>query len=269
MPLLAAALVTTLAVPIESLSRQAPAAAKPATQFAGPRVDHHQHLLSAGLAPILAKSEEAEFKPIELPEDMNDLLRRRTAAWNDPVALAKLYSDQVVLAQYADQTLILQDGIISGREAVSDYLATKVFARTYGLDPVAYSDSGPVRHIAAVYARTQLRGDASDFRHIGSALFTIARQADGQWRITSEVLKLPGPPTYRPVDANALVKLLDEAGIERAVVLSGAYLHESPFLPESGDAARLRGENDWTAHDPAPARLHSRVRNAEPRSRLS
>src|SRR4029079_11554456 len=94
-----------------------------------------------------------------------------------------------------------------GRHAVSDYLAKRVFARAYALMPVAYSESGSVRQIAAVYSRPEPRGDASDYRHIDSALFTVARQADGQWLITAETLKLPGPPTYKPVDADALVKL--------------------------------------------------------------
>ena len=224
----------------------------------GPKVDHHQHLLSPDLAPIMARGEEAEFKPIALPPHMADLLERRAAAWNDSAALARLYSDQVVLAQYADQTLLLQDAIITGRGAVSDYLARRVFARAYAITPVAYSESGPVRHIAAVFGRTQPRGDERDYRHLAFALFTVAKQASGQWLITSEAIKFPGPPSYKPVDADALVKLLDGAGIERAVVLSGAYIYESPSLPKLADAAaRLRSENDWTAREVArhPTRL--------------
>src|SRR5262249_28469874 len=103
----------------------------------------------------------------------------------------------------------------------------------------------------------QPRGDVRDYRHVAGALFTVAK-SNGQWRITSEALKFPGPPTYQPVDADALVKLLDEAGIERAVVLSGAYIFESASLPKQADAAaRLRAENDWTAREVArhPTRL--------------
>lgn len=234
------------------------AASPAAPASTGPKVDHHQHLLSPDLAPIMAEAEEVQLKPVELPPEMAELLRRREAAWNDPVALGQLYTDQVVLAQYADQTLLLQDATLTGRAAVSDYLAKRVFARAYVLTPVGFSDSGGVRHIVVTYSRPQPRGDASDYRALASALFTVARQGDGQWRITAETLKLPGPPTYKPVDADALVKLLDEAGIERAVVLSGAYLYESARLAKLPDAAaRLRAENDWTAAQVArhPTRL--------------
>ena len=234
------------------------AAATSTAQLNGPKVDHHEHLLSPDLAPIMARGEDFDFQPVVLPPDMADLLRRRAAAWNDSAGLAKLYSEQVVLAQYADQTLLLQDAIITGRKAVSEYLAKRVFARPYAITPFAYSENGAVRHIAAVFARTQPRGDVRDYRHVAGALFTVAKQSNGQWLITSEAIKFPGPPTYKPVDADALVKLLDEAGIERAVVLSGAYIYESPFHPKLGDAAaRLRAENDWTAREVArhPARL--------------
>ena len=236
----------------------APVAGTSSAQLTGPKVDHHQHLLSPDLAPIMARGEESEFKAIALPPDMVDLLRRRTAAWNDSAALAKLYSDQVVLAQYADQTLLLQDATIIGRGAVSGYLAKRVFARAYTITPFAYSESGPVRQIGAVFARPQPRGDERDYRHVAIALFTVAKQTHGQWLITSEAIKFPGPPTYKPVDADALVKLLDEAGIERAVVLSCAYIYESPSGPKLADAAaRLRAENDWTAREVArhPTRL--------------
>jgi predicted TIM-barrel fold metal-dependent hydrolase len=228
------------------------------TQFTGPKVDHHQHLLSPELALVMASSEETGFKPIELPPDVADLLLRRAAAWNDPAALAGLYSDDVILAQYADQTLLLQDAIINGRDAVSDYLAKRVFARAYDITPVGFSESGAVRQIAAVYARPQPRGDVSDYRYLAAALFTVAKQPSGKWFITSEVMKFPGPPTYKPVDADALIKLLDEAGIQRAVVLSGGYIYESPGRPKVADtAARLRAENDWTAAQVAryPTRL--------------
>jgi predicted TIM-barrel fold metal-dependent hydrolase len=71
-------------------------------------------------------------------------------------------------------------------------------------------------------------------------------------------MKFPGPGAYSPIDANQLVKLLDEAEIERAVVLSIAYMFESPFRPNLPNAsAKLRAENEWTAAQVGryPARL--------------
>jgi predicted TIM-barrel fold metal-dependent hydrolase len=225
--------------------------------LAGPKVDHHQHLLSPELGPVQARAEETELRPVELPPDMAELLRHRAAAWDDPAALAQLYANNVVLAQIADQTLLLRDAIISGRDNVSDYLARRVFARAYTIQPVAYSENGPVKQIAVIYSRPQPRGDVSDYRHLGAAFYTVTRQTDEKWLITSEIMRFPGPPTYVPVNADALVRMLDEAGIGRAVVLSGAYIFESPFVQLPEVAARMRVENDWTAHEVSrhPTRL--------------
>jgi predicted TIM-barrel fold metal-dependent hydrolase len=222
-----------------------------ASERIGPRVDHHQHLLSSELAPIMAAGEEARLTPVVLPPEIADLIRRRAAAWNDPAALSQVYSDDVMLAQYADQSipLMLDGAITMGRQAVSTYVATQVFARAYDIIPLAYADNGAVRQIGAVFARPQPRGDASDYRYLVGATFTAGKSPGGQWLITSETMKFPGPPTYQPIDADALVKMLDEARIERAVVLSGAYIFESPSLKLRDASARLRAENDWTAHE--------------------
>src|SRR3954464_15874856 len=47
--------------------------------------------------------------------------------------------------------------------------------------------------------------------------------SDGAWRIASETPTFPGPVIREPLDAKRLVALLDEAGIQRALVLSTAY----------------------------------------------
>jgi predicted TIM-barrel fold metal-dependent hydrolase len=52
----------------------------------------------------------------------------------------------------------------------------------------------------------------------------------------------------RPLDGDDLVRLLDQAGIRRAVVLSTAYQLGNPNRPAVPDEyARVREENDWTA----------------------
>ena len=65
-------------------------------------------------------------------------------------------------------------------------------------------------------------------------------------------------PTLAPVDAAALVALLDAAGIERAVVLSLAYQYGNPNKPAVEDEyTQVRAENDWTSQQVAkyPSRL--------------
>ena len=65
-------------------------------------------------------------------------------------------------------------------------------------------------------------------------------------------------PGLTPVLADDLVKLLDLAGIHRAVVLSVAYQFGNPNRPPIADEyAKVRAENDWTSEQVArfPSRL--------------
>ena len=60
-------------------------------------------------------------------------------------------------------------------------------------------------------------------------------------------------PTLPPMNASELVKLLDEAGIRRAVVLSLGYQYGNPNKPPVPDEyAAVKAENDWTAAQVAP-----------------
>jgi predicted TIM-barrel fold metal-dependent hydrolase len=60
-------------------------------------------------------------------------------------------------------------------------------------------------------------------------------------------------PTLQPIDAAELVKLLDEAGIRRAVVLSLGYQYGNPNKPIVPDEySAVKAENDWTAAQIAP-----------------
>lgn len=62
-------------------------------------------------------------------------------------------------------------------------------------------------------------------------------------------------PTTPRLDADGLVRLLDVAGIGRAVVLSLAYQFGNPNRqPVEDEYAKVRAENDWTAHQVASHR---------------
>jgi predicted TIM-barrel fold metal-dependent hydrolase len=70
---------------------------------------------------------------------------------------------------------------------------------------------------------------------------------DGVSLISSETPAFPIPAPMNPVFADDLIERLDEAGIERAVVLSNAYFFDG-LIPVDGDVyAKMRAENDWTA----------------------
>ena len=67
-----------------------------------------------------------------------------------------------------------------------------------------------------------------------------------------------GGPPLPAVSATDLIKLLDEAGIQRAVVLSVAYQISNPNRPAlTNEHARVVSENDWTSQEVAqyPDRL--------------
>jgi predicted TIM-barrel fold metal-dependent hydrolase len=65
-------------------------------------------------------------------------------------------------------------------------------------------------------------------------------------------------PGQKPIDARAMVRMLDEAGIRRAVLLSNAFRFGNPSEPPLPDEyTRVVAENDWTAREAAkyPGRL--------------
>ena len=65
-------------------------------------------------------------------------------------------------------------------------------------------------------------------------------------------------PGQKPIDAKAMIRMLDDAGIRRAVLLSNAFRYGNPSEPPVPDEyARVMAENDWTAQEAAryPTRL--------------
>jgi predicted TIM-barrel fold metal-dependent hydrolase len=60
-------------------------------------------------------------------------------------------------------------------------------------------------------------------------------------------LLAPGPPPSPGITARDLIKLLDSARIQRALILSVAYIYGSPSRTIQDEYARVRSDNDWTA----------------------
>jgi predicted TIM-barrel fold metal-dependent hydrolase len=52
-------------------------------------------------------------------------------------------------------------------------------------------------------------------------------------------------PDFQPITAQQLIALLDSAGIERALVLSPAYIYSSPSRNIADDYTKVKAENDW------------------------
>jgi predicted TIM-barrel fold metal-dependent hydrolase len=208
-----------------------------------PRFDHHQHLLSPAGALLL----NAALPAIELPPEAARLVARQQAAWNDQTALAELYAeDALVLSTDAP-------GWIRGRAPVAAYLATR-FARPFRITPVTWKQDGAKAELSGYFTR----GEGAETWHFGYVYLGLTKDTASGWRIAVEIPTFPGPSHIPPLDAAALVKSLDAAGIERAVVLSNAFFFDSAGNGGTPDAvAKVRAENDWTAAQAArfPDRL--------------
>jgi uncharacterized protein len=84
----------------------------------------------------------------------------------------------------------------------------------------------------------------------------VLRVSHHQHLVSPATSRLWGGETV-PFDAAALIAQLDEAGIERAVVLSVAYTYGDERKRVENERERVREENDWTAAQVArwPQRL--------------
>ena len=237
-PLLTACVTSTSAPPIAAI----------ADQRVVPLADHHKHLISAEAARGSYPLPVAE---VALPAELAQLLARRQAAWNDPGRLAALYSEDAVVLNTENPDL---PSWVRGRSAVANYVGT-LFGRAHRIKPVAFKMDGAQAYIAGYLHRPDVD------RHFGHVLLSLERGGDRQWRIVAETPTFPGPPSQATLEADALVKELDEAGIRRAAVLSVAYWFGSAFRGLEGEqeATLVRAENDWVAAQVArhPTRLVS------------
>jgi uncharacterized protein len=190
------------------------------------------------LSPAGAARANRLLPAVEVPAEIARLLADRAAHWNDPAALAPLYAEDA-LARTTENL-----GWIQGRSKVASYLGTR-FAAPFRLAPVSFRQM-PGRAEVAGYLT---RGEGAAAKAFAYFLLALERGADGHWRIGAETPMLPGPAFEEPETAAQLVSFLDEAGIERAVVLSDAYMFDSPGDGVADAAARRRAvqaENDWT-----------------------
>jgi predicted TIM-barrel fold metal-dependent hydrolase len=83
-------------------------------------------------------------------------------------------------------------------------------------------------------------------------------RADHHQHLFGPVIVARAPTPLEMVDADRLIALLDQAGIERAAVLSLGYMYGNPNRPPvEREHEAVRAENDWTSAQVAkyPGRL--------------
>lgn len=211
-----------------------------------PMVDHHQHLFS----PAKAK---AVFDPplsaIELPDVLANVIREREKMWNDKTALAALYKEDSLLLNTLDENFPTW---MQGRAIIAEEL-TRYFDDPYRITPVAYRLDGNSGYIAGYYTR----GEGDKVQNFGHVLLSLSKNDSGKWLIAAETPIFPGPFTRDPSTADQLITQLDDAGIQRAVVLSVAYQWGSAFNSGPNEYENVKKENDYIAQQVAryPDRL--------------
>jgi predicted TIM-barrel fold metal-dependent hydrolase len=121
---------------------------------------------------------------------------------------------------------------VRGREAAAAALGGQVQGARFVAN--TFSAEGAVAHVAGEVLVGQSTRPRAAFS------MGLRRDAQGRWRIATEMLMpIPEWPFERVITADELIDNMDEAGVDRAVVLSVGYWFS--------DEANTRAENDWTA----------------------
>lgn len=199
-----------------------------------PAVDHHQHLLSPAMAQTWS---DRLFPAPLLPKELAALVADMEKSWNSESGLAPLYAENGILIEPRSEAFV------RGRAAIAARLS-RLFQAGYKLVPNAFHVEGDTGYVTAYLKRPR---DGVELP-IAETLLTLRRETGGRWQVVTQTLKVPGPTILQPFEAKDLVHLMDQAGIQRAIVLSAAYAFSDKDLPPSPDEyANVRAENDWTA----------------------
>lgn len=206
-----------------------------------PVADFHQHLMS----PAALTPPDAPLPAIQLPEELASLLRKR-----GEISGSSAPSD--VFTEDAQILRINQGDWVRGTQAVHDFLG--FVAKGLRYIPNAYEVNGSAGYIAGIVQMGEPSQDVLNF------LLALRKGPDGKWRISAESATVKPPPSHQtPATADMLIEQLDDARIQRAVVLSLAYWYGSVHrkTPVENEYAKVQAENDWTVQQAAryPDRL--------------
>jgi predicted TIM-barrel fold metal-dependent hydrolase len=175
---------------------------------------------------------------VSLPSELQDLLDKKEkfgGKTKDTAALRKVYTNDVL---HLNPLAIKW---IKGENALKFIFKS---ITTYKLFPTSYDVIGNGGYIAG-YQTITIR-DTTEY--ISNFHYGIKKDAEGLWRISSEMFTMKGPPQVKAITADKLITELNNAEIKKAAVLSTAFWFGSPTENVVGDEyEQVRAENDWLA----------------------
>ncbi|HEX8198475.1 MAG TPA: amidohydrolase family protein [Pyrinomonadaceae bacterium] len=201
-----------------------------------PVADYHIHIQSLSMSKNLTPS---QLPVIELPKEFEQLLRDKEKFGG------RIKNKSALTNLYTKDTLVLEPRSniwLRGERALQYVFDGTVIAH---LQPTAYEMNGSAGFIIGVeMTSASAAGEpASSFQYV------LRKEADGKWRISSESFTLSGPPVAKEHTPESMVAELDDAGIQKAVALSTAFVWGSvlynPPIPD--EYAKVKAENDWIA----------------------
>ena len=113
----------------------------------------------------------------------------------------------------------------------------------------------PLRLLVASLLIAALTGCATT-----APVVPAAPRADHHQHLFSPgIVQLINSPGFKTIEAADLIPMLDSAGIDKALLLSTAYMYAKPTRVVENEHAKVTAENDWTAAQAAlfPTRLRA------------
>jgi predicted TIM-barrel fold metal-dependent hydrolase len=211
-----------------------------------PAADYHLHIQSLSMSINLLPP---QLPAVQLPEELERLVRDKEnfGGRNKNVsALKDLYTkDALVLEPRSNIWL-------RGERAMRYVIDATVINR---LMPTGFEMNGTGGYIIGV--ETAVSGAPPE--PLSSFQYAVRKEADGKWRISSETFTLNAPPVAKEHTPESIIAELDEAGVQKGVVLSTAFVWGSALYdpPVPDEYAKVKAENDWVARNVArfPNRL--------------
>jgi predicted TIM-barrel fold metal-dependent hydrolase len=207
-----------------------------------PLVDHHQHVFG----PDLIDPPTNLLPEAPVPPELEKLLRERERISGTRNVADVFATDAQVLNIFFDT-----DSWVTGHGAIANVVEEHGAGLRFVPNGV-HSDGSAAFLSGIVHADDQ--GEYDKHFSLG-----VKRDAGGRWRIATEAITNKVQNPFRePLDVKTLIMRLDDAGIQRATVMSTAFWLASPRRKRvENERERVRAANDWVIRQTAeyPDRL--------------